>query len=80
MINESSSIKDLELQAKNTKVMMDRLNSAYLGMTTDELIKLAIEREKIKGKDDSDIDSGRDRRTNEDGWHQDISGDVKGRA
>ena len=58
MINENNSIKDLELQAKNTKVMMDRLNSAYLGMTTDELIKLALGKEETEGKDDRDCYSG----------------------
>lgn len=58
MINENNSIKDLELQAKNTKVMMDRLNSAYLGMTTDELIKLALGKEETEEKDDRDFYSG----------------------
>ena len=52
MINEGNSIKDLELQAKNTKAMMDKLNSAYLGMTTDELIKLALRKEETEEKDD----------------------------
>lgn len=41
-MNENDSIKNLEEQAKNTKYLIDRLNTAYLGMTTDELIKLAL--------------------------------------
>lgn len=53
MISDNSTIKDLELQAKNTKVLMDRLNSAYLGMTTEELIRLALsKKEEAEEKDD----------------------------
>lgn len=41
-LNEKSTIHELEIQAKNTKQLVDRINKAYLGLTTDELIKLAL--------------------------------------
>ena len=41
-MNENGTIKDLEMQARNTKYLMDVLNTAYLGMTTEEIIKLAF--------------------------------------
>lgn len=46
VLNESSSIKELEQQAKNTKQLIDRLNKAYIGLTTDELIKKALSNDK----------------------------------
>ena len=46
-INENNSIKELENQAKNTKYLMDKLNKAYIGLTTDEIIKLILKSEKI---------------------------------
>ena len=46
-INENNSIKELENQAKNTKYLMDKLNKAYIGLTTDEIIKLILKDEKI---------------------------------
>ena len=42
-MNENGSIKDLENNAKNMKRLMDKLNKAYLGMTTEEIIRLALE-------------------------------------
>lgn len=44
MINEKNTIKDLETQAANTKELMNRLNRAYLGMTTEEIIRMALTR------------------------------------
>lgn len=41
-INENSSIHELANQAKNTKQLVDLINKAYLGLTTDELIRLAL--------------------------------------
>ena len=38
-MDEKSTIKDLERQASNTKLLMDRLNRAAYGMTFDELIR-----------------------------------------
>jgi hypothetical protein len=38
-MDEKSTIKDLESQATNTKLLMDRLNQAAYGMTFDELIR-----------------------------------------
>lgn len=42
-LNENSTIKDLEFQARNTKYLMDRLNRAAYGMTFDEAIRLGKE-------------------------------------
>lgn len=59
-MNENNTIKDLEAQAKNTKHLMDALNSAYLGLTIEEIIKLAL-----KGKgggNDRNDDNGSGRR------------------
>lgn len=42
-MNENSTIKDLEFQARNTKYLMDRLNRAAYGMTFDEAIRLGKE-------------------------------------
>jgi len=41
-MNDQDKIKDLELQAANTKHLMDKLNKAYLGMTTEEIIRMAL--------------------------------------
>lgn len=35
-LNENSAIKDLELQAANTRQLVDRINRAMYGMTWDE--------------------------------------------
>lgn len=46
-MNENDKIKDLVNQARNTKHLVDEINRAYLGLTTDELIRLALnEKEK----------------------------------
>lgn len=42
-MKETDSIKDLELQASNTKYLMDKLNRAAYGMTFDEAIRLGKE-------------------------------------
>ena len=45
-MQETDSIKALELQAKNTKYLMDKLNRATYGLAFDEVIRLmAIHRE-----------------------------------
>ena len=41
-MTEKDCIHDLEVQAKNIKQMLDRLNLAYIGMTTEEIIRLAL--------------------------------------
>ena len=38
-MDEKSTIKDLESQATNPTLLMDRLNQAAYGMTFDELIR-----------------------------------------
>lgn len=38
-MNENSTIKDLESQARNTKYLMDKLNRAAYGMTFDEALR-----------------------------------------
>lgn len=50
MIKEKDSIKDLKYQAMNTKSLMDSLNKAYIGLSTDELIRLALEGRKLEDK------------------------------
>lgn len=39
-MNENSTIKDLESQARSTKRLMDKLNRAAYGMTFDEALRL----------------------------------------
>lgn len=39
----NDKIKDLERQAQNTRGLMDRLNRAYIGLTVEELLRLALE-------------------------------------
>ena len=39
-LNENSTVKDLEAQARNTKRLMDKLNRAAYGMTFDEALRL----------------------------------------
>ena len=41
-MTDKNTIKELEEQARNTKLLMDKLNLAYLGMTTDEILRLAL--------------------------------------
>lgn len=40
-MNEKNLIKDLETQARNTKNLMDSLMISYIGITAEELIRLA---------------------------------------
>ena len=53
-MNENDKIKDLESQAKNTRQLMDRLNEAYLGMTTEEILRLALKEKKESKNEDRD--------------------------
>ena len=39
-MNENSTVKYLEAQARNTKRLMDKLNRAAYGMTMDEALRL----------------------------------------
>lgn len=41
-MTDKDTIKELEEQARNTKMLMDRLNLAYIGLTTDEILRLAL--------------------------------------
>ena len=56
-MNENGTVKDLEAQARNTKYLMDMLNTAYLGMTTEELIRLALKGAGGGTSDDRNDDS-----------------------
>lgn len=56
-MNENGTIKDLEMQARNTKYLMDALSTAYLGMTTEEILRLALGSGGA-GNDKDDDDSG----------------------
>ena len=56
-LNDSSSIKDLENQAKNTKYLIDKLNKAYIGLATDEIIKLILKGEKIDKESEEQNDN-----------------------
>lgn len=47
-MTEKDTIKDLERQAANTKLLMDKLNKAAYGMTFDEALRLGNE-EKEEG-------------------------------
>ena len=38
-MNDKNTIHDLEIQARNTRYLVDRINRAAYGMTVDELIK-----------------------------------------
>lgn len=52
-MREIDSVKDLEQQAQNTKHLMDRLNRAYIGLTVEELLRLALGR---KERESSGVD------------------------
>lgn len=39
-MTEKDQIKDLEIQASNTKQLMDKLNRAAYGLTFEEVIRL----------------------------------------
>lgn len=56
-LNDSSSIKELEAQAKNTKYLIDKLNKAYIGLATDEIIKLILKGEKIDKESEEQNDN-----------------------
>ena len=47
-MNENGKIKDLELQAHNTRHLVERLTRAAYGMTFPELIKARGNREEEK--------------------------------
>lgn len=51
-MNEKDSIKDLISQAKNTKQLVDQVSAAYLGMTTEEILRLALGGRNEKEDDD----------------------------
>lgn len=54
-MNDKNTIKELEIQAQNTRILMDRLNRSAYGMTWDEMIRL------LCGQREEDThDTGRD--------------------
>ena len=42
MVNEKSTLKELEQQAKNTKLYVDRLVKANTGLTLEEILRLVL--------------------------------------
>ena len=57
-MNENDKIKDLERQAANTRVLMDRLNRAAYGMTFPELIKALGGRKEEESDETHTAESG----------------------
>lgn len=51
-MNENSTVKDLESQARNTKRLMDKLNRAAYGMTFDEALRLHSNHDKPTEKEE----------------------------
>ena len=51
-LNENSAIKNLELQAANTRQLVDRINRAMYGMTWDEHERLHGNKETKEAKDE----------------------------
>lgn len=45
MLNEKSTIKELEEQARNTKLYVDRVVKAAAGMTLEEIYRAALRQE-----------------------------------
>lgn len=45
MLNEKSTIKELEEQARNTKLYVDRVVKAATGMTLEEIHRAALHQE-----------------------------------
>ena len=74
-MNEKNTIKELEIQARNTKSLMDRLNKAYIGLTTDEIIRMAMTKEVNKNVD-RDFDASRSSRAAAKAGNEDISGNT----
>ncbi len=49
MVNEKSTLKELEQQAKNTKLYVDRLVKANTGLTLEEILRLGLRKERPEG-------------------------------
>lgn len=47
MVNEKSTIKDLELEDKNAKHYVDRLTKAHYGVSVPELFNMLTQENKI---------------------------------
>ena len=52
MVNEKSTLKELEQQAKNTKLYVDRLVKANTGLTLEEILRLGLREERPEGDGD----------------------------
>ena len=52
MVNEKSTLKELEQQAKNTKLYVDRLVKANTGLTLEEILRLGQWEERPEGDGD----------------------------
>ena len=52
MGNEKSTLKELEQQAKNTKLYVDRLVKANTGLTLEEILRLGLREERPEGDGD----------------------------
>lgn len=51
-MNDNDAIKDLISQAKNIKWLIDQVSAAYIGMTTEEILRLALGDKSRKEDDD----------------------------
>lgn len=49
-MTENDKIKDLEAQARNTRHLVDKINTSYYGMTWADLIKALGKKEGDDGK------------------------------
>ena len=61
MVNEKSTLKELEQQAKNTKLYVDRLVKANTGLTLEEILRLGLREERPKGDGDDEHTDRRER-------------------
>lgn len=58
MVNEKSTLKELEQQAKNTKLYVDRLVKANTGLTLEEILRLGLREERPEDGGDENAPTG----------------------
>ena len=52
VVNEKSTLRELEEQARNTKRYVDRLVKANTGLTLEEILRLGLREERPEGDGD----------------------------
>lgn len=52
MVNEKSTLRELEEQARNTKRYVDRLVKANTGLTLEEILRLGLREDRPEGDGD----------------------------